>query len=253
MKIGVFDSGHGGVTVLREALLMLPQEDYIYFADTLHVPYGEKSKEELKEYIMDAVDFLRNKGIKALIVACNTATSVAIKELRQKYDFPIIGMEPAVKPAIQNGGGKRVMVFATPLTLKEEKFHHLITQVDKNNIVDYLALPELVTFAENLEFSEGAIIPYLREKLSIFDISQYSTVVLGCTHFPLFKDSFEKVFSQATKIIDGSHGTVKRLIDVLEENNIMGGGNGKIEYYSSGGSKEDAHKFSNCLIRATSI
>ncbi|TWH29418.1 glutamate racemase [Bacillus subtilis J22] len=100
MKIGFFDSGIGGMTVLYEAIKVLPYEDYIFYADTLNVPYGEKSKGKVKEYIFNAAEFLASQNIKALVIACNTATSIAIEDLRRNFDFPIIGIEPAVKPAI---------------------------------------------------------------------------------------------------------------------------------------------------------
>lgn len=150
MKIAVFDSGIGGMTVLHQIIKLLPNEDYIYYADTTHLPYGEKPKEILKKYIFQAVDFLINHDIKALVVACNTATSAAIEDLRMNYSFPIIGIEPAVKPAVLESEteNKKVLVLATRLTLKEEKYHHLVDRIDKNDIVDGLPLPELITFSE---------------------------------------------------------------------------------------------------------
>jgi glutamate racemase len=151
-KIGFMDSGFGGITVLSEALRQLPRENFIYYADIEHVPYGTKEKEEVKKYVFEAVNFLIGKGIKALVVACNTATSIAVRELRSMYDFPIVGMEPAVKPAVENGNGKRVLVLATALTLREEKFHNLVQRVDQEHVVDYLPFPEMVELAENMVF-----------------------------------------------------------------------------------------------------
>ena len=123
MKIGFFDSGIGGLTVLSEALKRLPNHEYLYYADTVHAPYGPKPKEEVREYVFKAIEFLVNEGAQIIVIACNTATSIAVSELRQKYSIPIIGMEPAVKPAIESveNSTKRVLVTATPLTLKEEK------------------------------------------------------------------------------------------------------------------------------------
>jgi glutamate racemase len=195
LKIGFFDSGIGGITVLREAIKILPKEDYFYYADTLHVPYGTKPKEQVKEYILEAVEYMANQGMKLLVVACNTATSIAIKDLREKYDFPIIGMEPAVKLAVEKNGsdGRRILVLATPLTLKEEKFQNLVTKVDHKHIVDYLPLPELVEYAEKLEFRSSIIAPYLKGKFSCCDLDKYGTIVLGCTHFPFYYDIFRKI------------------------------------------------------------
>ncbi len=131
MKIGFFDSGIGGLTVLSEAIKRLPNHEYLYYADTLHAPYGPKPKEEVRGYVFEAIEFLVQQGAQIIVIACNTATSIAIEELRTKYSIPIIGMEPAVKPAIhlKDEMKKRVLVTATPLTLKEEKLHRLIQRV----------------------------------------------------------------------------------------------------------------------------
>ena len=154
MYIGFFDSGIGGLSVLKEALKILPNENYIYYGDTENAPYGTKTKEEVKDLTFRAVEFLDKHKIKALVVACNTATSAAVRELREKYSFPIIGMEPAIKPAVENNQkkGKRVLTLATPLTLKEEKFQSLISKFDVEHIVDMLPAPKLVEFAEKFIF-----------------------------------------------------------------------------------------------------
>ncbi|MBS4174410.1 glutamate racemase [Bacillus sp. FJAT-49736] len=247
MKIGFFDSGIGGMTVLHQALRFLPNEDYIFYADTLHVPYGEKPKEEVREYILSAVDFMANQGIKALVIACNTATSIAVDVLRQKYNFPILGIEPAVKPAVQSCEGKRkkVLVLATNLTLKEEKFHNLVKSIDHHDLVESLALPGLVEFAENFEFKKEIVVPYLREKLSSFDLKQYGTIVLGCTHFPYFEDSIKEVFPEEVDIISGSIGTAKNLKRILEESNQTNNGKGDIIFFKSGHKVEDSETLAN--------
>ncbi|MGB1243021.1 MAG: glutamate racemase, partial [Chitinophagales bacterium] len=126
MNIAFFDSGVGGISVLKEALTLLPNENYLYFADSKNAPYGVKSSEHIRSLMLDATDFLAQQNIKALVVACNTGTSVAIKDLRKKYSFPIIGMEPAIKPALLNDLSKKVLVFATERTLLEDKFHSLV-------------------------------------------------------------------------------------------------------------------------------
>lgn len=247
VRIGFFDSGIGGMTVLHQALRFLPNEDYIFYADTLHVPYGEKPKEEVREYIFNAVDFMANQGIKALVIACNTATSIAVDDLRKKYDFPILGIEPAVKPAVQSCEGKRkkVLVLATNLTLREEKFHNLVNSIDQHDIVESLPLPGLVQFAENFEFREEKVVPYLEERLSSFDIKQYGTIVLGCTHFPYFEDSLREIFPEEIDIISGSIGTAKNLKRILEANNQINDGSGDILFFKSGDKVEDQDALSN--------
>ncbi len=237
LPIAFFDSGIGGLTVLHEALKILPNENYIYFSDGDNAPYGTRPKEEVRELVLKAVEFIANQGIKALVVACNTATSVAIEDLRRIYDFPVIGMEPAVKPAVV-GSKKRVLVFATELTLKEEKFKNLVARVDMGQVVDYLPLQELVMFAERFEFDEEKITPYLKSKLADYDLSKYGAVVLGCTHFLFFKKSMEKVLPPSIQIIDGNLGTVNNLKNKLGKN--LNDGPGNIHYFLSGNAMDAA-------------
>lgn len=250
MQIGFFDSGIGGLTVLHQAKRAMPQEDYLYYADTDHVPYGRKTKGEIKQYVQEAVDFIAEQGVKALVVACNTATSVAIKDLRARYSFPILGMEPAVKPAVNDTHcTKRILVTATPVTIREEKLQNLLHQVDQHHQVDLLPLPRLVEFAEQGNFTDGQAEAYLREILSAFDLEQYCTVVLGCTHFNYFKDSFHKILPEEIIMLDGSDGTVKNLQHVLAEKELLETGQGRVTYYTSGRSAEQQRPHYERLLR----
>lgn len=211
MKIGIFDSGIGGLSVLHEARKALPGERYLYYADTTHVPYGIKPKEEIRAYIFEAVRFLSDQGCDAVVVACNTATSVAIDDLRATFSLPIIGMEPAVKPAVLAGDHRRVLVFATEMTLKESKFHDLVAKVDNEGLVDYLSLQELVLLSERFEFGEDQVMPYLRARLAQVDAAAYGHVVLGCTHFIYFRPQIRRLFPEGTVILDGNAGTIQHL------------------------------------------
>ncbi|MCW5921247.1 MAG: glutamate racemase [Saprospiraceae bacterium] len=231
--IGFFDSGIGGLSVLHEALKILPNEHYIYFSDGDNAPYGTRPKEEVRALVLSAAAFIAQQNIKALVVACNTATSVAIEDLRQRYPFPVIGMEPAVKPAVMAGGRKRVLVFATELTLKEEKFRNLVARVDTEQVVDYLPLQELVMFAERFEFDEPTIVAYLNAKLDGLALSQYGAVVLGCTHFLFFKKIMRQVLPPEIQIIDGNLGTVNNLKNKLGTR-LRDDGPGHVRYYVSG-------------------
>ena len=240
MRIAFFDSGIGGLTVLHQARKQMPQEEYLYYADTDHVPYGRKTKEEIRQYVQEAVDFIAEQDVKALVVACNTATSVAIQSLRARYSFPILGMEPAVKPAVKNAViSKRVLVTATPVTLREQKLQDLLLQVDQNHKTDLLPLPRLVELAEQSCFDDGQAEAYLRDVLADIDISQYCTVVLGCTHFNYFKDSFRNIFGDGVTLLDGSGGTVNNLQRVLAERNLLEQNSGTIYYYTSGREAEE--------------
>lgn len=234
MKIGIFDSGIGGMTVLHQAFLSLPKEEYLYYADVDHVPYGVKKKEDIIRYVDDAVKFMISKDVKAVVIACNTATSVAIEALRGKYSIPILGIEPAVKPAVEGCEGKRIMVIATPVTVREEKLKNLIARVDEDHLVDLLPLPRLVTFAERGEFNSPELGQYLKSEFSKYDLSDYSFLVLGCTHFNFFKDSYRRFFPKCVSIIDGSEGTIRHLEDVLRENDLLENNICSAEYYLSG-------------------
>lgn len=242
MQIAVFDSGLGGMTVLHDLKKRMPDEDYLYYADTAHVPYGQKPKEEVKKYIFEAMDFIIRQGVKAIVIACNTATSVAVQELRDRYpQLPIIGMEPAVKPALDlSEAPQRVLVTATALTLREEKMQHLIQELEAEARVDLLPLPGLVDLAEKFSFAENEVFPYLQEVLAPYTLTEYAAIVLGCTHFIFFKDSFRKLLPENMAIIDGNQGTINHLENLLAEKQALGGGSGKIIYYNSAVRQQDA-------------
>jgi glutamate racemase len=218
MRIVFFDSGIGGLTVLREACRRLPGESYVYYADTRNVPYGVHSKEEVYSFVERCMDeILAVHDVKAVVLACNTATSAAAEILRKRYRFPIVGMEPAVKPALQSvaASGKRVIVTATPLTLKEQKFQKLVGDLDKHGLVDTLALPELVQFAEEGLFDGPTVERYLREQFGRFHLEDVGAVVLGCTHFLFFRQVIRHILPAGIALFDGNAGTVNRLRSVL--------------------------------------
>lgn len=250
MRIAIFDSGIGGISVLDEALRHLPSENFIYFADSLHVPYGTKTKEQVVGHVVDAVESLLPYGIKALVVACNTATSIAIEELRRRYDFIVIGMEPAVKPALEtsNQAGQRVLVLATPLTLKEEKFRRLVTGLDRRHSVDALPLPELVQYCESFQFDEDVIVPYFESKFAPYDWSRYGVIVLGCTHYSFYSNVLRKMVPGHIDIIDGNAGTVRHLKHQLEKHDRLGkSGDSDILFLSSKPGAEEKERLQNAL------
>lgn len=239
MNIGIFDSGIGGMTLLHQALVMLPKENYIFYADTDNAPYGTKSREQVIALVDGVMRFMTEHDCKAVVIACNTATAAAAEIMRQKYSIPIIGIEPAVKPAIKESHGKRVIVTATPLTVREEKLQNLVKRVDNAHLVDLLALPKLVEFAERGEFTSDAVEAYLMKELSAYDLEKYGELVLGCTHFNYFKDTFQKILPKDIRMIDGSEGTIRQLACVLESTNQLEAGTDKkddtsVRYFSSG-------------------
>lgn len=233
MKIGVFDSGLGGLSVLNEAIKKLPNEQFLYYADRRNVPYGLKTKEQILSYTTHAFKFMQEKDVKAVVVACNTATSAAINELREEFAIPIIGMEPAVKKAADIFKNSRTIVIATPVTVKGKKLKDLIARFDNKSLIDLVALPKLVEFAENEEFYSQRVRAYLKSELLKFDLANYSSLVLGCTHFNYFKDTLREILPPNIKFIDGNEGTVNKLKYELERVNLLEDSTQEIEYYYS--------------------
>ena len=239
MKIGIFDSGIGGLSVLHQAMITMPEADYIFYADVDNVPYGEKTKEEVRKLVDHAVGFLVDKGCQAIVLACNTATSAAISYLREKYKLPIIGIEPAVKPAVEHihESGKRVMVVSTPVTAKGEKLKKLVDKYDNKHIVDVVALPKLVRFAQDDDFDSSDVTDYLKSEFAPYNLNDYSELVLGCTHFNYFKDSFSKLFPDDLEMVDGNTGVSNNLKNTVVKKGIFKeedkGKKGTVEYYYS--------------------
>ena len=229
------------MTLLHQALLLMPQENFIFYADTDHVPYGTKSREQVVSYVDEVIRFMLAKECKAVVIACNTATAVAAEQMRSKYcELPIIGIEPAVKPAVAESDGKRVMVVATPLTVHEKRLQKLVERVDDEHLVDMLELPGLVEFAEQREFVSARVTAYLQEKFAGYALEQYGELVLGCTHFNYFKDTFRALLPQGIHIIDGSFGTVRQLMRVLAAKGALAPqcaeepAGGQVRYFASG-------------------
>ncbi len=234
-SIAVFDSGIGGITFLREARRRLPAENFIYFADTEHVPYGTRSAEEVRQLVKEAVAFLVRKNIKALVIACNTATSAAVQDLREQYALPILGMEPAIKPALQHAGEKRVLVFSTALTSKGDKLRTLRLSIDPKRQVDTLPFDELVQTAERFDFGSRQVVQIIRDKLATVDVQSYGAVVLGCTHFIFYRHLIETMLPSPIRVFDGNRGTLANLVKTLSgEPEAAGSGGGRIVFYSSG-------------------
>mgnify|MGYP000846552526 CR=1 FL=1 len=213
MKIAFFDSGIGGLSVLAEALRRFSGAEFLYFADEDHVPYGTKSRAEIVRLSLDAVGFLVAHGADAVVVACNTATSAAISELRGAFSVPVIGMEPAVKLAADSFGARPTLLIATPLTIAGEKLARLVGRLECETWS--LPLPRLVEFAQDLEFDSPAVRAYLREELAKFELERLGSLVLGCTHFNYFKDVLREILPSHVRIIDGIDGTLNRLASEL--------------------------------------
>jgi len=218
--IGVFDSGIGGISVLAELIEWMPNERFIYFGDTQNAPYGVRSKKEVKDLAIEACSYLLERNVKAIVVACNTATSVSINELRKKFPIPIVGMEPALKPAADASNEGKILVMATPITLKENKFLELVDSYSGKREIEMISAPKLVDLVESnvLEGQE------LEEELlaCLGDLSEkgVEAIVLGCTHFVFLDDTIKKLYGDVN-IVDGNKGTARHLMNLLMGRNML--------------------------------
>lgn len=219
--IGFFDSGVGGISVLKKAMDILPQEDFVYFGDSLNAPYGDKDLATIKKLSFQVVEKLMEYSIKALVVACNTATSAAIEDLRQSYpDLPVIGIEPALKVAVDHTETGNILVLATKRTLEEKKFKNLLDRYKESRSVETLPLPGLVEIIEEGgDYQEKSYL-FLEEALKSVE-KEMSAVVLGCTHYPFIKPSLRRIYGKDVLIVDGSEGTARHLKEVLLERDLL--------------------------------
>ncbi len=207
----VFDSGVGGISVLRWVIKEMPCEDIIYFGDSANAPYGTRSKEELQELIFAHVENYLARGIKGVCVACNTATSAAVRLMREKYpELPIVGIEPAIKPAVEAGTNQRVLVLATPFTIEGSKLRHLEERFEKEAEIFPLAAPGLMEYVERGETDGPQLEAFLKELLSPF-VGKVDSVVLGCTHYPFVADMVSAIMGKNVKIFEGGQGTAREM------------------------------------------
>lgn len=217
--IGLLDSGLGGIGVLGEALRQLPNEDYVYYGDTANAPYGDKAPEEVLGLVHQAVERLIELRCKAIVIACNTATSVSAGKLRQELDLPIIGMEPALKPASLLPGDGKILVMATRVTLALPKFQALMAQYGRDAVP--VPCPGLMECVERGELEGPQVTALLRQLLGPWLSQPVKAVVLGCTHYPFLRKAIAALFPEGTPLIDGNAGSVRQLRRRLEEQNLL--------------------------------
>ena len=235
--VAVFDSGVGGISVLRELIKEMPGENYLYYGDSANAPYGRYTTEKVRQLTLNAAEILFSRGAKALVVACNTATAAAINELRQQYpEKVIIGIEPALKVAADQFPGGHIGVMATPVTLREEKFHHQLERFPGVTVTT-IAAPELVELVENGHQNDEAVISYLQKLLGPY-AGKLDAVVLGCTHYPFAAEAIRKVLGENTVILDGGPGTARQTRRQLEEKGLLQEGEGAVQMENSAGDPE---------------
>lgn len=228
--IGVFDSGVGGIGTLAALRRELPQERFLFYGDTANAPYGTKSRDEVMGCINRIMDHLLAQDVKAVVIACNTATAVAAAELRARYDLPIIGIEPALKPAHEQRKEGSILVLATPMTLKLEKFRALYARYGEGAIP--LPCPGLMELVEHEANDEAR--RYLLELFSPYDLNAVDAVVLGCTHYVFLRPILKNILPQTVSVLDGNEGTARQLRRVLAGKDLLSDGPGSVILETSG-------------------
>jgi len=225
--IAVFDSGMGGVSVLKELRKLLPAEHYLYLGDSRNAPYGMKTAEQVTRLTLERVSELLERQAKAVVIACNTASAVALETLRARYPrVPVIGMEPALKPAIEAFAQGRVLVMATEMTLAEQKFQRLLDKYRKEAEILLLPAPDIVGYVEQGVTEGGGLARYLEQLLLPFRREPVDGVVLGCTHFSFVRHSIVRALGYNPAIFDGAPGTARQARRQLEEHALLRPGTG---------------------------
>ena len=232
--IGVFDSGIGGTSIWREIHDLLPNEDSIYLADSKNAPYGQKSKEEIIGLCIKNTEFLLNLNCKIIVVACNTATTNAIEELRVKYDVPFVGIEPAIKPAAINSKKNSIGILATQGTLNSKLFIQNVEKFNNTKIIEQIG-HGLVTLIENGEINSAQMDKLLRNYLQPMIEAKVDYLVLGCSHYPYLIPQIKKIIPAEIKIIDSGEAVARQVKNVLIKNDLLNnkGNKGNCIFYTN--------------------
>lgn len=233
--IAVFDSGVGGLSVLRELIRVMPEENFLYFGDSANAPYGDKTTQEIRTLTLRHAQELFSRRIKALVVACNTATSAAISELRAQYPNKIIiGIEPALKLAVTHFPKGRILVMATEATLRERKFAFLMERFGQRCDICKCPCPGLVEYVERGELTGAAVEDAVREELNGCLDRPPDAIVLGCTHYPFLRGAIRAVVGETPEILDGADGTAKETKRRLSDAGLLRTGSpGTVELTNS--------------------
>ena len=227
--IAVFDSGVGGISVLRHLLKQLPGERFVYFGDSANAPYGSRPTEEVRALTLAAVEkLLAEYPLKALVIACNTATAAAVKDVRAAHpELIVVGIEPALKVAADHFPGGRVGVLATEVTLREEKFDTLLHRFDENVTIYKIPAPGLVELVEKGMVDTPQTEALLKKVLKPY-LGRLDAVVLGCTHYPFVKNAIRRVLGPSVVLLDGGEGTARETRRRLEAAGLLENGSGEV-------------------------
>ena len=254
--IGIFDSGIGGLSIAQEIAKHLPHERFIYFADTAHVPYGPRDDQNIRELTAQAIEWLYRKGCKVAVVACNTASAFSLDYLREHYgdNFPIIGLVPALKPAVLQSKSKTVAVLATPATFRGQLIKDVVDKFAQPSGVTVIPVTclDLVPFVESGAQMSAACLATLKDILQPVVDQGADYLVLGCTHYPFLKIAIQSIFGQKLTLIDSGLAVARQTARILIKNELLfeqnHDGDVRIECYVSGNNAESLRPILQLLI-----
>lgn len=234
--VGVFDSGVGGLTVAREIMKILPEENIVYFGDTARVPYGSKSRQTVISYARQIVSFLKTKKVKTIVIACNTASALALEELQKETDIPILGVvEPGVKAALSISRNKRIGVIGTMSTIGSGLYPRLLMEQEPDAVVIDRACPLLCPLVEEGWTDDAITDSVIRRYLTDLLQSDIDTLILGCTHYPLLLNAFKRIVGGKIRLVNPAYETALSLKTLLSETGLANQGKKPASYsfYSS--------------------
>ena len=254
--IGIFDSGMGGLSIAQEIAKHLPHERFIYFADTAHVPYGPRDDQNIRELTAQAIEWLYRKGCKVAVVACNTASAFSLDYLREHYgdNFPIIGLVPALKPAVLQSKSKTVAVLATPATFRGQLIKDVVDKFAQPSGVTVIPVTclDLVPFVESGAQMSAACLATLKDILQPVVDQGADYLVLGCTHYPFLKIAIQSIFGQKLTLIDSGLAVARQTARILIKNELLFERNHdsdvRIECYVSGNNAESLRPILQLLL-----
>jgi glutamate racemase len=234
-RIGVFDSGVGGLSVLREIVRILPHQELVYFADSAHVPYGDREIGEIRALSQAITAFLVEQAAVVVVVACNTASAAALYHLRARFDVPIVGMEPAIKPAAERTHSQQIGVLATPATFQGALYGRLVERFARETVVHTQVCPGLVERVEAGQVDHPETEALLRQYLAPLLSAGIDALVLGCTHYPFLRPVIERIVGAQVEVIDPASAVARQTGRVLDgQGGLRDQGVGRVTCFTSG-------------------
>ncbi|MFS0636321.1 glutamate racemase [Mesobacillus foraminis] len=238
--IGIIDSGVGGLTVAKEVMRQLPHEHIIYLGDTARCPYGPRSAEEVRRFTWEITRFLLNKEIKMLVIACNTATAVALEEISAALPIPVLGViHPGARTAIKVTSNYHIGVIGTEGTIKSAAYEHALKSINRQTDVQSLACPKFVPLVESGEYDGPVAKKVVADTLQPFKDKELDTLILGCTHYPLLEPLIKRFMGEEVKVISSGEETAREVSTILHHNKMLNGGEEAPvhEYFTTGSKK----------------